>query len=65
METKNLPNDSPFIASCYELCPILDSPGMLTSKEINEISSRLYTPVDLNKKPEKSIDELIDDIFNI
>ena len=57
--------NSPFIASCDELCPILDAPGMLTSEEINEISSRLYTPVDLNKKPEKSIDEMIDDLFNV
>jgi hypothetical protein len=57
--------DIPFIEPCDGLGPMLDTPGMLTSEEINEISNKLYTPIDLNKKPDKSIDEIIDDIFNI
>lgn len=57
--------DIPLVEPNNDLCSMLDSPGMLTSEEINEISKRLYTPVDLNKKPEKSIDEILDDVFNI
>lgn len=42
--------------------PMLNAPGTLTSEQLEEICAKLYHKVDPSKK---SIDEMLDDIFNI